>query len=87
MSANSATNTLLKVLGNSTAPQITGANITTNASVYMDRPLGMNLGANTAIGGTLTVVNGTVGLNGYDLNIGKPVPLLETMFLAELQVS
>ena len=71
VSANSATNTLLKVLGNSTAPQITGANITSNASVYMDRPLGMNLGANTAIGGTLTVVNGTVGLNGYDLNIGK----------------
>jgi len=71
VSANSATNTLLKVLGNSTAPQITGANITTNASVYMDRPLGMNLGANTAIGGTLTVVNGTVGLNGYDLSIGK----------------
>ncbi len=68
---NSATSSTLAILGNASAPQITNFKFSSNGNLTLNRPNGVKLGANSTIGSILTLTNGSIEQNGFNLNLGS----------------
>ncbi|MBI3235187.1 MAG: hypothetical protein HYZ42_14325, partial [Bacteroidetes bacterium] len=69
--SSSSSTSLLQILGNSSAPAITSFNFSSPGSLTINRPNGVILGALCKVGGTLTLTEGKLSMNGYNLSIGQ----------------
>ncbi|MBI3233441.1 MAG: T9SS type A sorting domain-containing protein [Bacteroidetes bacterium] len=71
LGSSSSSTSALQVLGNSSAPAITGFNFSSGGSLTINRPNGVTLGALCKVGATLTVTAGKLRMNGNNLFVGQ----------------
>lgn len=63
--------THLGIFGNASSAAISNLSLACAGSFTMDYPRGISLGAGSFVSGTMSMVNGTLNQNGFNLSLGK----------------
>ncbi|MBI3233837.1 MAG: T9SS type A sorting domain-containing protein, partial [Bacteroidetes bacterium] len=71
LGGGSTTTSLLVINGNGSAPKITNLKLTTPGSFTVNRTNGVDMGSAMTVGNELTLSNGTLNMNGYNLSLGN----------------
>jgi hypothetical protein len=75
---NSQATGILNIIGNASAPFISGLPLDTMRNITIYRASGLSIANSFVLNGTVTLTNGDVDLNGYTITLGSTATISET---------